>query len=128
MKRPATSVGLSTPAPEYRRSDFGKPVRRKYVARLQASSNVVILDPEVAELFPNAAAVNAALRSLGETAKRADSLRSRSGSSTCAPANDLAFPRPRLGRLGVTGPSDVTGNFTGLMLLSPPQADLFSRA
>jgi len=39
--------------------------------------NVVILDPEVAELFPNAAAVNAALRSLAEIAKRADSLRSR---------------------------------------------------
>jgi hypothetical protein len=42
--------------PEYRRSDFGKLVRGKYVARLQASSNVVILDPKVAELFPNAAA------------------------------------------------------------------------
>jgi hypothetical protein len=78
VKRPATSVGLSTPAPEYRRSDFGTLVRGKYVARLQASSNVVILDPEVAELFPNAAAVNAALRSLAEIAKRADSLRSRS--------------------------------------------------
>jgi hypothetical protein len=42
--------------PEYRRSDFGKLVRGKYVARLKASSNVVILDPAVAELFPNAAA------------------------------------------------------------------------
>jgi hypothetical protein len=64
--------------PEYRRSDFGTLVRGKYVARLQASSNVVILDPEVAELFPNAAAVNAALRSLAQIAKRAGSLRSRS--------------------------------------------------
>ena len=63
---------------EYQRSDFRTLVRGKYVARLQASSNVVILDPEVAELFPNAAAVNAALRSLAEIAKRADSLRSRS--------------------------------------------------
>jgi hypothetical protein len=63
---------------EYRRSDFGMLVRGKYIARLQASSNVVILDPEVAELFPNAAAVNAALRSLAKIAKRADSLRSRS--------------------------------------------------
>jgi hypothetical protein len=63
---------------EYRRSDFGTLVRGKYVARLQANSNVVILDPEVAELFPNAAAVNAALRSLAEIAKRAGSLRSRS--------------------------------------------------
>jgi len=59
---------------EYKRSDFGLLVRGKYVERLQASSNVVILDPEVAELFPNAAAVNAALRSLAEIAKRAGSL------------------------------------------------------
>jgi hypothetical protein len=64
--------------PEYQRSDFGKLVRGKYVARLKARSNVVLLDPEVAELFPNAAAVNAALRSLAEVAKRAESLRSRS--------------------------------------------------
>ena len=64
--------------PEYKRSDFGTLVRGKYVARLLASSNVIILDPEVAELFPNAEAVNAALRSLAEIAKRAGSLRSRS--------------------------------------------------
>jgi hypothetical protein len=63
---------------EYRCSDFGTLVRGKYVARLQARSTVVVLDPEVAELFPNAAAVNAALRSLAEIAKRAGSLRSRS--------------------------------------------------
>ena len=64
--------------PEYKRSDFGEFVRGKYVERLQARSNVVVLDPEVADLFPNAAAVNAALRSLAEIAKRAGSSRSRS--------------------------------------------------
>jgi hypothetical protein len=63
---------------EYQRSDFGTLVRGKYVARLRARSNVVVLDPEVAKLFPNAAAVNAALRSLAGIAKRAGSLRSRS--------------------------------------------------
>jgi hypothetical protein len=63
---------------EYKRSDFGTLVRGKYIERLKASSNVVVLDPEVAKLFPNAAAVNAALRSLAEIAKRADSLRGRS--------------------------------------------------
>jgi hypothetical protein len=56
--------------PEYKRSDFGSLVRGKYAARLQASSNVVVLDPEVADLFPNAAAVNAALRRLAEIAGR----------------------------------------------------------
>jgi len=64
--------------PEYKRSDFGTLVRGKYVQRLQTSSNVVVLDPEVADLFPNAAAVNSALRSLAEIARRAGSRRSRS--------------------------------------------------
>lgn len=60
---------------EYRRSDFGTLVRGKYAARLQKSSNVVVLDPEVTEFFPNAASVNAALRALADIAKRAGSPR-----------------------------------------------------
>lgn len=63
---------------EYKRSDFGTLVRGKYTEQIQTSSNVVVLDPEVADLFPNAAAVNAALRSLAEIARRAGSRRSRS--------------------------------------------------
>ena len=62
----------------YKRSDFGVLVRGKYIERLQKSSNVVVLDPEVANLFPNAASVNAALRALAEIAKRAGSMRRRS--------------------------------------------------
>jgi hypothetical protein len=72
VKKPAADELRS----EYKRSDFGTLVRGKYVERLQASSNVVVLDPEVADLFPNGAAVNAALRSLAEIAKRASSRRS----------------------------------------------------
>jgi hypothetical protein len=64
--------------PEYRRSDFGALVRGKYIERLRTSSNVVVIAPEVADLFPNAAAVNAALRSLAEIAKRAGSRTTRS--------------------------------------------------
>jgi len=60
---------------EYKRSDFGKIVRGKYVERLQTSSNVVVLDPEITALFPNAAAVNSALRSLAVIAKRASTRR-----------------------------------------------------
>jgi hypothetical protein len=63
---------------EYKRSDFGALVRGKYIERLQKNSNVVLLDPDVADLFPNAAAVNDALRSLAKTAKRAGSPRRRS--------------------------------------------------
>jgi hypothetical protein len=61
--------------PEYKRSDFGTLVRGKYVKRLQESSNVVMVAPELSDLFPNGEAVNAALRSLAEIARRARSRR-----------------------------------------------------
>jgi hypothetical protein len=63
---------------EYQRSDFGGLVRGKYLQQLHSSSNVVVIDPDVADLFPNAEAVNAALRSLAEIARRADTRRTRS--------------------------------------------------
>ena len=49
---------------EYKRSDFGELVRGKYAGRVAASCNVVVLDPQVARVFPNEPAVNDALRSL----------------------------------------------------------------
>jgi len=55
--------------PEYRREDFGPMVRGKYAARMRESSNVIVLDPDIAEAFPNAQAVNQALRGLLELAK-----------------------------------------------------------
>ena len=62
---------------EYKRSDFGVLVRGKYVERLREKSNVVVLDPKVAEFFPNAASVNSALLSLAEVAKRVPRSRAR---------------------------------------------------
>ena len=50
--------------PEYKRSDFGELVRGKYAKRVRESTNVVLLDPDVAKAFPNGEAVNKALRSL----------------------------------------------------------------
>lgn len=55
--------------PEYRRQDFGAMVRGKYAARMKEASNVVVLDPDIAQAFPNAQAVNQALRGLLELAK-----------------------------------------------------------
>ena len=49
---------------EYRREDFGPMVRGKYATRLRESSNIIVLEPEIAEAFPNAKAVNDALRGL----------------------------------------------------------------
>jgi hypothetical protein len=54
---------------EYKRSDFKKLERGRYYERVKASSNVVVLDPEVAAVFPNSAAVNKALHSLVEVAE-----------------------------------------------------------
>ena len=52
--------------PEYKLSDFKKLERGKYYERVRESSNVVVLDPDVAAVFPNSDAVNKALHSLIE--------------------------------------------------------------
>jgi hypothetical protein len=68
MKR-AKSEGNDWLRPEYRRSDLGEIVRGKYARRLGESSNIVVLDPQVAKAFPNDDAVNTALRGLLELAR-----------------------------------------------------------
>ena len=55
--------------PEYRREDFGPMERGKYAVRMREFCNVVVLDPDVAEAFPNAQSVNSALRGLIELAR-----------------------------------------------------------
>lgn len=60
--------------PEYKRSDFGEIVRGKYANRIKTETNVVLLDPDIAEAFPNDEAVNKALRYLLEVAKTSTSL------------------------------------------------------
>jgi hypothetical protein len=50
-----------TMRPEY---DFSNAVRGKYHAQYLQSTNVVVLDPDVAAGFKNAEAVNDALRAL----------------------------------------------------------------
>jgi hypothetical protein len=64
--------------PEYKRSDFGEFVRGKYASRLRTATNVVVLDPQVAEVFPNDEAVNNALRGLIELARASAGRTSRS--------------------------------------------------
>jgi len=56
---------------EYKRSDFPAGlVRGKYAERMRESSNIVVLRPEVAQVFPNEDAVNNALLSLIELAQK----------------------------------------------------------
>ena len=54
---------------EYRREDFGEMVRGKYAQRCREASNVVVISPDVQKAFPNAQAVNDALRGLMELAQ-----------------------------------------------------------
>ncbi|OGW17142.1 MAG: hypothetical protein A3G93_09550 [Nitrospinae bacterium RIFCSPLOWO2_12_FULL_45_22] len=52
--------------PEYE-FDYSKAVRGKYFKKLlEEGANVVVLEPEIAKVFTNSAAVNDALRSLLE--------------------------------------------------------------
>ena len=53
--------------PEY---DFSGAVRGKFYERYKRSTNVVVLEPDVAKAFPNAEAVNGALRVLASVARR----------------------------------------------------------
>ena len=52
--------------PEY---DFSGGVRGKYYEAYQRSRNVIILDPDVAAIFPDSASVNEALRLLAKVAQ-----------------------------------------------------------
>jgi hypothetical protein len=53
--------------------DFSSGVRGKYVDRYRQGINVVLLDPELAQAFPDSKSVNDALRALVVIAKRAES-------------------------------------------------------
>ena len=58
--------------PEY---DFSGAVRGKYAAAYAAGTNVVLLDPDVAERFPDSKAVNDALRRIGSGQSDDEALR-----------------------------------------------------
>ena len=59
-------VEADTMRPEY---DFSKAVRGVTAARYAEGTNVVLLEPDVAQLFPDSRAVNEALRTLARLAR-----------------------------------------------------------
>lgn len=50
--------------------DFSKGVQGKYAKRYSEGTNVVVIEPDVAEIFPDHDSVNQALRSLAEIVRR----------------------------------------------------------
>ena len=56
--------------PEYNETVLKDGMRGKYTARYQAGTNLVLLAPDVAAVFPTSEAVNEALRLLMQVAQR----------------------------------------------------------
>jgi len=50
--------------------DFSNGIRGKYASKYKEGTNLVVLDPELIEYFPDSSSVNEALRSLARLMKR----------------------------------------------------------
>lgn len=61
MQRKNDKAAASNKVPDI---DFSEGVRGKYAERYAAGATLVLLSPDVAEVFPDSAAVNEALRTL----------------------------------------------------------------
>jgi hypothetical protein len=59
---------------EYHRDDLGPGVRGKYFESYRRGTNLILLSPDVAKAFPTEDAVNDALRSLIEIARKSTGL------------------------------------------------------
>jgi hypothetical protein len=65
MKNPRKKTSVPEMRDEY---DFSKGVRGKYAKRFATGSNIVVLDPDVARLYPDSKTVNDTLRALARIA------------------------------------------------------------
>jgi hypothetical protein len=64
MKKKPTSITEPADDDMLEEYDFSKGVRGKYVNRFKEGSNIVVLSPDVAEVFTDSESVNEALRTL----------------------------------------------------------------
>ena len=62
-----TKVSETAMRSEY---EFRGGVRGKYAKRFSEGSNLIVLDPDVATLFPDSKSVNDALRAIAQVAKQ----------------------------------------------------------
>jgi len=67
MKSPRKQTLVREMREEY---DFAKGVRGKYAKRFAEGKNIVVLDPDVADLLPDSKTVNDALRTLVRIAQK----------------------------------------------------------
>jgi len=90
MPKPKRPIADDDMRAEY---DFSNAVRGKYYERFKASSNVVVLDPDVSKAFPNAAAVNQALRVLASVARARVTVPKRASRATKRPNKGMKLTK-----------------------------------
>jgi hypothetical protein len=73
MKRESTPKHDDSLRPEYDLAQLRGGVRGKYYSRATTGTNLVLIEPDLAKLFPDSKAVNRALRVLAEAAQSATS-------------------------------------------------------
>ena len=73
-----TRVKYDDLRPEYKREDLSQGIRGKYFESYQKGTNLILLSPDVAKVFPTDEAVNEALRSLIALAQKSTGLTKRS--------------------------------------------------
>jgi hypothetical protein len=69
MKKEDENISEDDMRPEYDFSKMKDGIQGKYATRFKHGSNIIRLEPDVAEVFTNDASVNEALRSLIKLAK-----------------------------------------------------------
>ena len=77
MKKAPAKRKIDDLRPEYDLSQLRGGVRGKYYRQAIAGTNLVLIEPELATVFPNTESVNRALRLLVDTAKAAATRSSR---------------------------------------------------
>jgi hypothetical protein len=71
MKKASTKKNNDDLRSEYDLSQLKGGIRGKYYREATAGTNLVLIDPELADVFPDSESVNRALRQLADTAKSA---------------------------------------------------------
>jgi len=71
MKKASTNKRTDELRPEYDLSKLKGGVRGKYYRQAIAGTNLVLIEPELAKVFPDTESVNRALRLLADTAEAA---------------------------------------------------------
>jgi hypothetical protein len=77
MKKASAAKHRDDLRSEYDLSQLKGGVRGKYYKRAAAGTNLVLIEPDLADLFPDAKAVNRALRVLAEAAQSATASKRR---------------------------------------------------